>query len=693
MKLEKAISFVWSCLLAFILSISAACCMATAFRMEVSVWNLMLWCAAASVFCSICYTLPLGPVPLAASALIGGFLWRNGDLGEALESIFYRLSRQYDMAYGWGILRWSMRTADEMELTLQLGICILAILVAMAVSWAVCRQKPVWPGLLLSIAMLASCLVVTDTVPSLAWLVLLMFGVIMLMLTHSVRRQDAAQGNKLSAMAVIPVALALLLLFGLVPQKTYNGQKTAKAMVDAILHTELVENLFGRFVETGTTGSSVDGGIVQLDAVGVRLSSQAEVMKVNSTYTQKLYLRGRALDTYDGKTWTDSKQGTAQLTWPDYRELAFGGEVVISTKYAHRMMYLPYYVSTDLTQMTRGMENKKKLSQYSFTCALMPERSFYTHVADANWDPSRYTDYLHLSQEAKQWAEPLAQQIVDGITNPYLQAQAIGAYVRQSARYDTNTRRMPSSRDDFAQWFLNESETGYCVHFATAATVLLQAAGIPARYVTGYSIDAQRGFTAIVRAEDAHAWAEYWLPGFGWTILEATPAESEEVPSQVPQATTAPTQPQEQTLPQQTEHEETTQQTMPVQTTPGPKPTQPRVNLLPILWWGMGIAGAVAAVWLQYRLRRKMRVRKLREGSTNAQTIRCWAETVRLTRLLKQTPEEGLFAIAQKAKFSQHAITREELEQFHSFFAEAHGKLRRRSILHQVYYRLVLALY
>ena len=52
-------------------------------------------------------------------------------------------------------------------------------------------------------------------------------------------------------------------------------------------------------------------------------------------------------------------------------------------------------------------------------------------------------------------------------------AAAIADYVRQSASYDLMTDRMPADQTDFAIWFLEEGTTGYCVHFATAATMLL----------------------------------------------------------------------------------------------------------------------------------------------------------------------------------------------------------------------------
>ena len=81
---------------------------------------------------------------------------------------------------------------------------------------------------------------------------------------------------------------------------------------------------------------------------------------------------------------------------------------------------------------------------------------------------------------------------------------------------------MPSSETDFVRWFLEESDTGYCAHFASATAVLLQAAGIPARYVTGYMVDTQAGVSTTVYMDEAHAWVEFYDPSVGWRVLEST---------------------------------------------------------------------------------------------------------------------------------------------------------------------------
>lgn len=72
--------------------------------------------------------------------------------------------------------------------------------------------------------------------------------------------------------------------------------------------------------------------------------------------------------------------------------------------------------------------------------------------------------------------------------------------------------------------FLFGTRTGFCGHYASAFTVLMRAAGVPARVVTGYlggEWNPVGGFLAV-RQSDAHAWVEVWLEGHGWTRVDPT---------------------------------------------------------------------------------------------------------------------------------------------------------------------------
>ena len=78
--------------------------------------------------------------------------------------------------------------------------------------------------------------------------------------------------------------------------------------------------------------------------------------------------------------------------------------------------------------------------------------------------------------------------------------------------------------------FLFDRKRGYCEHFSSAFVVLMRAAGIPARVVTGYAGGYRNpvGGYWLVLHSDAHAWAEIWLPRRGWVRVDPTAAVAPE---------------------------------------------------------------------------------------------------------------------------------------------------------------------
>lgn len=101
--------------------------------------------------------------------------------------------------------------------------------------------------------------------------------------------------------------------------------------------------------------------------------------------------------------------------------------------------------------------------------------------------------------------------------------------------YSTQLGKVPAG-EDAVEYFLSESHTGYCTHFATAGVMILRELGVPARYATGYWVKSNRflwendidGYRASVQDDNAHAWVEIYLDGIGWVPVEMTPANGTE---------------------------------------------------------------------------------------------------------------------------------------------------------------------
>ena len=100
---------------------------------------------------------------------------------------------------------------------------------------------------------------------------------------------------------------------------------------------------------------------------------------------------------------------------------------------------------------------------------------------------------------------------------------ALRQYFRDNFRYSLY-RQTREGEVSALEDFLRRSRAGHCEYFATATVLLLRAAGIPARYATGYAVQEWSPLerTWVVRARHAHSWALVWLDG-AWRDLDTTP--------------------------------------------------------------------------------------------------------------------------------------------------------------------------
>ena len=259
-------------------------------------------------------------------------------------------------------------------------------------------------------------------------------------------------------------------------------------------------------------------------------------------------------------------------------------------------------------------------------------------------------------------------------------AESLVNYFQNNFTYTLTPDQVPEG-EDFVKWFLEDSKTGYCVHFATAAVALLRSAGIPARYAEGYAVPADKsGQWVNVPDYNAHAWVEYWSSGAGWIPLEVTPsgpdAPAASYNAQIPvsNGTPAPAAPTPTPAPVQTPAPAPSQQSTPSPTqSQGPAPSPgvgggqeggsgfPWLRLL-------AVVGALAAFVLALILRRQLALARRRRAFTqqdrNQAALAAYAHLLRLWPLLQKGEAPSRWEeLALKARFSAHTLTQDELEE------------------------------
>lgn len=644
---------------------------------------------------------PVLPVLLACGCL---YLWWSGALEPALEAFLHQISQLYDMGYHWGVIRWTDMPVDQEKASVVFAV--LGFWIGLAVTWTTVRGRLAWLSALLTFAPLIPCMILTDTVPGTGFLFVQLLCILLLIMSQRVRKRNVRQGGKLLVLLILPVTLALGVLFLLMPRENYQGQLYAQKLEEYFLQvfqstpvTDVITNEQNIQTETASR--------VHLTTVGPKSVRLQPVMTVTAEETALLYLRGTAYDVYRGTSWDED---VVDYRFSFYNHGAAYKKVTITTNNIHDLLFVPYAPQTITSggdviahNIIGRVDNKDNLREYTVTYSPVTDMEAlkqppYIVNGTLIYNGGEYIDmrtgqvatspaarYLRLPDATLSAAQALLAQDLpelEGMDSQWEQAQAIVDYVRRSASYDLNTKAMPTGEEDFAMWFLQESDTGYCVHFATAATVLLRAADIPARYVTGYMTWTRAGETVTVQQKNAHAWTEIYIGGIGWVSVDATP------PAGVNQtAGTEPTEPPteapvtEPENPGETAPEDITTPTVTGETTDNPQNTEPSnqdgtepeqdntgdgpVDAPFVMpgWLRILLLAAVVvgAAYGQRKIRVLLRKRRYTRGSNNARALALWRDIERYGWLLKKEPEEQLLELAWKARFSQYRLTKEEL--------------------------------
>ena len=135
-------------------------------------------------------------------------------------------------------------------------------------------------------------------------------------------------------------------------------------------------------------------------------------------------------------------------------------------------------------------------------------------------------NYLEVPEQVPDRVRELAIEITRNCDSDYEKMSAIADYLREFA-YNQHPADMTG--DCVIDSFLFDVQEGYCTYFASAMVLLCRCVDIPARYVSGFYLGEDSKSTAntyVARGNNAHAWAECYIDGYGFVTMEATPGYS-----------------------------------------------------------------------------------------------------------------------------------------------------------------------
>jgi transglutaminase-like putative cysteine protease len=369
------------------------------------------------------------------------------------------------------------------------------------------------------------------------------------------------RGNRLRNLVTFLLLFLALLAVSRLP--LLFAEPRGSRFVDDRLHPGLrktVVALFPRFpLIYGIPGF---GYGFETDSLGgTPILSEAPIFEIRGRPGQRLYLRTGAYSTYDGRSWSKRIKAEGISSHPanliadnHMRILALNpGEVPPSS--LRISVLAEYYTLLPFTLNTRAIylppEQIEGISGnfeegYRLANPLRSDQSIYLRYeqpgeqrggqrgAPAEDLPAaERSAYLQLPSRVSPELSELAANLGDSTGDTRGTLRNIERYLARNYTYNLEADRTPAGAD-FVDTFLFQSKEGYCVHFASAFTVLARLNGIPVRYATGYLATIPNGSfpfdgtreagLGIVTGLSAHAWPEVWLEDRGWTAWEATTA-------------------------------------------------------------------------------------------------------------------------------------------------------------------------
>jgi transglutaminase-like putative cysteine protease len=238
----------------------------------------------------------------------------------------------------------------------------------------------------------------------------------------------------------------------------------------------------------------------------------------------KLYWRGPVLSNFDGRKWSRA-EGMRRNVADTIEHLGIGVDYRVMLEPSSRRwafaLDMPQRWSTDrnlrmgsdyqLAAFFGGPQNTRldyRVTSHTEYRAREPlnedEQDLFRRLPEGSSPRTRALVATWLTDQ------PAAEQIIERSLN----------FLRAEQFFYTLTP--PPLGAEPVDEFLFATREGFCEHYASAFAVMMRAAGLPARVVTGYQGGELNsvGEYYIVRQSDAHAWTEVWLGDRGWVRVD-----------------------------------------------------------------------------------------------------------------------------------------------------------------------------
>lgn len=310
--------------------------------------------------------------------------------------------------------------------------------------------------------------------------------------------------GKLLAQA-LPLMLVLFILFPRVAGPLWALPQDARAGLSGLSDTMTPGNI---------------SKLIQSEATAFRVEFEGEIPPY-----QRLYFRGPVLWAFDGRSWRMSEfSPAAALEYPK-AERPVKYAVTVEPHGKHWLFALD--VPGTLPPGVSARHDLQLRSVRPVDARLRYEMTSYLDYRFGEKLPAGFREF---ALRFNTWQNPrtiaLGRQWAAENPDP---RRVIGRALQHFNSQFTYTLEPPLLESEHPyDEFLFDKKRGFCEHYAGSFALLMRAAGIPSRVVTGYQGGEINPLNRelIVRQADAHAWVEVWIEREGWVRIDPTSAVS-----------------------------------------------------------------------------------------------------------------------------------------------------------------------
>lgn len=283
--------------------------------------------------------------------------------------------------------------------------------------------------------------------------------------------------------------------------------------------------------QTGLSDSVQPGDIANL-ALSGDLAFRVNFNDKTPLAYSTLYWRAMTLSHYDGRKWThrtekpNDKMTNVAIDAVDIAK-GINYQIIVEPTFQHWLFALSLATSKDAKVNLvndYSIQSQNIISQTT----RYEMRSYLQAPLNNPLNENQRIENITYPKGSNPRLEQLASQLSKQYKNPRVLAQVVLNRFRQQRYF--YTLKPPLLANNSLDQFFFETKAGFCVHYASAFTFIMRAAGIPARVVTGYlggEYNANSQHLSVYQY-DAHAWSEIWITGKGWQRIDPTAAVAPE---------------------------------------------------------------------------------------------------------------------------------------------------------------------